>query len=159
MSEKELPPAFQGGVQLQSALMGLTLAFKQKYDDAALKITEAFVEKMGVRLGNQIKEKAGIKGSSIQDIELVLHSWMDPAVLGPPPKTKVEGKKLIAIRESPTQCPALYVSKQLNVPLETVCRTIAFPMFRGVFRAINPDAKHSNTQISEQRCVDIIKVP
>jgi len=114
MSEKELPAAFQGTVQLFSALMGLTLAFKQRYGDEALKITQVFGEQMGIRLGNQIKEKAGIKGSTIQDIERVVHAWMDPAVLGPPVKTKVEGKKLAAIREGPTQCPALHVAKQLN---------------------------------------------
>jgi len=159
MSEKQLQPAFQGAVQLQSALMGLTLAFKQKYGDEALKITEAFGEQMGNRLGNQIKGKAGIKGSSIKDIELALHSWMDPVIIGPPPKTEVKGKKLTAIRESSSQCPALQVSKQLNVPLEMVCRTIAFPMFRGVLSAINPDAKHSNLQISEKKCIDIVDVP
>jgi len=44
MSEKELPAAFQGTVQLFSALMGLTLAFKQRYGDEALKITQVFGE-------------------------------------------------------------------------------------------------------------------
>jgi len=158
MSEKE-SVAFKGAVQLQSALMGLTLAFKQTYGDQALKITEAFGEQMGIRVGNLIKEKAAIKGSSINDIELALHSWMDPVVLGPPPETKIKGKKLTAIRESSTRCPALQVAKQLNVPLEMVCRTIAFPMFRGVLSAINPDAKHSNLQIDEQRCIDMVEVP
>jgi hypothetical protein len=32
------------------------------------KIAEVFGEQMGTRLGNQTREKAGIKGSSIQDI-------------------------------------------------------------------------------------------
>ncbi len=158
MSEKELPAAFQGTVQLFSALMGLTLAFKQRYGDEALKITQVFGEQMGIRLGNQIKEKAGIKGSTIQDIERAVHAWMDPTVLGPPPKTKVEGKKLTAIREGPTQCPALHVAKQLNVPLEIVCNTLSFPMFRGVSKAINPNAKHSSIQISEKKCIDMIEV-
>jgi hypothetical protein len=159
LSKEKLPPEFMANVQLQSALMGLTLAFKQKYGDDALKITQAFGEQMGFRLGNQIKEKASVKGSSIQDVERVLHAWMDPTALGPPVKTKVEGKKLTAVRESPTQCPALHVAKQLNVPVELVCNTLAFPMFRGVFKAINPNAKHSNIQISEKKCIDTIEVP
>ena len=159
MSEKESSAAFRGAVQLQTALMGLTLAFKQKYGDEALKITEAFGEQMGIELGNRIKENEGIKGSSIQDIERALHAWMDPVVLGPPPESKVEGRKLIATRRSPSQCPALQVAKQLNVPLEVVCNTLAFPMFRGVFKAINRDSKHTNIEISQEKCVDMIEIP
>lgn len=68
LSKREAFARFMGSVQLQSALMGLTFAFKQKYDDDALKIAEVFGEQMGTRLGNQTREKAGIKGSSIQDI-------------------------------------------------------------------------------------------
>ena len=159
MNEKVFSPAFEGAVQLQSTLMGLTLAFREKYGDEALKITEAFGEQMGRKLGNQIKEDAKITGSSIQDIELALHCFMDPVVIGPPPKTSIEGKKLTAIRANPTKCPALHISKQFNIPLEMVCRTIAFPVFRGIFKAINPEAKHSNTQIREERCIDLIEVP
>jgi len=35
MSEKRFSPEFQGTLQLFSALMGLTLAFKEKYGDEA----------------------------------------------------------------------------------------------------------------------------
>jgi hypothetical protein len=158
MSEKKLSPQFQGALQLQSALMGLTLAFRQKYGDEALEVTKTFTKQLGTRLGNQIKEKAGA-GSSLKDIESVLHAWQDPAALGPPVKSMIEGKKLTMTRESPTECPALHVAKQLNVPLETVCNTVAFPMFRGVVEAVNPKAKHTSVQINSKKCIDTIELP
>jgi hypothetical protein len=158
LSESKLSPQFQGALQLQSALMGLTLAFRQKYGDEALEVTKTFTKQLGTRLGNQIKEKIGA-GSSLKDIESVLHAWQDPAALGPPTKSMIEGKKLTMIRESPTECPALHVAKQLNVPLEMVCNTVAFPMFRGVAEAINPKAKHTSVQINSKKCIDTIELP
>ena len=159
MSEEKLSPQFQGAVRLQSALMGLTLAFKEKYGDEALEIAKAFTKQLGIKIGTQFKEKAGVVGSGIKDIESVLHAWQDPVVLGPPPKSKIEGKRLTMIRESPTQCPALHVAKQMNLPLEMVCNTVAFPMFRGVAEAVNPKAKHTSVQISSKKCIDAIEIP
>jgi hypothetical protein len=138
--------------------MGLTLAFRQKYGDEALEVTKTFTKQLGTRLGNQIKEKTGA-GISLKDIESVLHAWQDPAALGPPSKSMIEGKKLTMIRESPTECPALHVAKQLNVPLEMVCNTVAFPMFRGVAEAVNPKAKHTSVQINSRKCIDTIELP
>jgi hypothetical protein len=63
------------------------------------------------------------------------------------------------IRESPTECPALHVAKQLNGPLETVCNTVASPMFRGVGEAVNPRAKHTSVQINSKKCIDTIEIP
>ena len=158
MSEGKLSPQFQGALQFQSALMGLTLAFKQKYGDDALEITKTFAKQLGTKLGSQIKQKIGA-GSSLKDIESVLHAWQDPAALGPPVKSMIVGKKLTMTRESPTECPAMHVAKQLNVPLETVCNTVAFPMFRGVAQAVNPNAKHTSVQIDSKKCIDTIEIP
>ena len=158
MSEEKLSPQFQGTVQLQSALMGLTLAFKEKYGDEAIEISKAFTKQLGTKLGNQLKEKTGVVGSDLKDIEKVLHAWQDPSVVGPPPKSKIEGKKLTIIREGPTQCPALYVAKQMKLPLELVCNTVSFPMFRGVAEAVNPKAKHTSVQISSKNCIDTIEI-
>lgn len=159
MGEEKMSPQFQGAMQLQSALMGLTLAFKEKYGDEAFEVTKAFTKQLGIRLGNQLKEKTGVVGSGLKDIESVLHAWQDPAALGPPVKSKIEGKKLTMTRESPTQCPALHVAKQMNLPLEIVCNTVAFPMFRGVAEAVNPKAKHTSIQIKSKKCVDTIEIP
>ena len=159
MSEEKWSVQFQGAVQLQSALMGLALAYKQKYGDEALEVAKTFTKQLGMRLGNQLKEKTGVVGSGLKDIERVLHAWQDPAVLGRPPKSTIEGKKLTLAREDSTQCPAMIVAKQMNLPLEMVCNTVAFPMFRGVAEAINPKAKHTSVQIHSKKCIDIIEVP
>jgi hypothetical protein len=159
LSEEKASPQFQASVQLQSALMGLTLAYKQKYGDEALEVAKTFTKQLGIRLGNQLKEKTGVVGSSLKDIERVLHAWQDPAALGPPPKSTIEGKKLMMTREAPTQCPAMLVAKQMNLPLEMVCNTVAFPMFRGVAEAINPKAKHTSVQIHSKKCIDAIEIP
>jgi hypothetical protein len=79
-------------------------------------------------------------------------------VLGPTPKSKIEGNKLTIVRDSPTQCPALQVEKRINVPLETVCKTVAFHMFR-VAEAVNPKAQHKSIQIHSKKCIDEIEIP
>lgn len=158
MSEK-FSPEFQGGVQLQSALMGLTLAFKKKFGDEALKVTQAYAERMGTMIGNQIKEKTGVTGSGIHDVERVFHAWLGPALAPRKLETSVEGNKLTVTRESPTMCPAIIAAKQMNVPLEILCNSIALPMFKGVARSVNPNAKHSSSQMSEKKCVDRIEIP
>jgi hypothetical protein len=159
VSEEKTSPQFQGAVQLQSALMGLALAYKQKYGDEALEVAKTFTKQLGIRLGNQLKEKTGVVGSGLKDIERVLHAWQDPTVLGRPPKSTIEGKKLTLTREDPTQCPAMIVAKQMNLPLEVVCNTVAFPMFRGVAEAVNPKAKHTSVQIHSKKCIDTFVIP
>ena len=156
--EKEFSPEFIGGVQLQSALMGLTLNFKEKYGNEAVKITQAFAEQMGTKIGNKFKEKADVKGSGIKDVERVYHAWLDPTLAPNKLTTVVEGNKLTVNRELPTICPGLVVAKQMNLPLEMVCNTVALPMFKGVAKAVNPNAKASNIQMSEQKCMDRIEI-
>ena len=158
MSER-FSPEFQGGVQLQSALMGLTLAFRRVYGDEALKVTQAFAEQMGTMIGNQIKGKIGVTGSGIHDVERVFHAWLGPALAPQKLETSVEGNKLTVTRQSPTMCPAIVVAKQMDLPLEMVCNTVALRMFRGVAKSVNPNAKHSSIQTSEQKCIDRIEIP
>jgi len=159
LSEEKFSPEFMGGVQLQSALMGLTLAFQKKYGDEVVKITQAFAEQMGTRIGNNFKEKAGITGSGVREVERVFHIWLDPAVAPHKLKTSVEGKKLTVTREIPVRCPAIVVARQMKLPLETVCNTVALPMFKGVAKAVNPNAKTSNIEMSEHKCIDVIEIP
>jgi hypothetical protein len=159
VSGEGLSPQFQGAVQLQSALMGLALAYKQKYGDEALEVAKAFTKQLGVKLGNQLKKNIGIVSSDLKDIERVLHAWQDPTVMGPPPRSMIEGKKLTMIREAPAQCPAMVVAKQMNLPVEMVCNTVAFPMFRGVAEAVNPKAKHMSIKIASKECIDTIELP
>ena len=159
MSGKEVTPQFLGVVRLQGALMGLTLAFRKEYGDEALAIAKGFTHQLGIKMGDEVKKKAGIVGSSLEDIEKVLHAWQDPVVLGPPPKSKIEGKKLTITRKNPTQCPALHIAQQMGLPLETVCNTVAFPMFSGVAEAVNSEAKHTNVQTSSEKCIDTIEIP
>ena len=159
MSEEKLSPQFEGAVRLQSALMGMALAFKEKYGDEALETAKRFIKQLGMNIGNQIKKEANISGSSLTDIERTLHAWQDPFVLGPPPKSKIEGNRLMMTRENPTQCPALHVAKRMNLPLEMVCENVAFPMFRGVAESVNPKAKHTSVQIASTKCIDAIEIP
>lgn len=156
MSEK-YTPQFMAGVQLMSALMGLTLAFKQRFGDEALKITRAFAEQMGTRMGNEFKERAGITGSGIHDVERLYHAWLDPTLAPRKLHTNVEGKKLTVTRESPTMCPGLIVANQMNLPLEAVCNNISQPMFQGIARAVSPNAKYSTVQMGQNICVETIE--
>ena len=158
MSGEKYAPQFEGVVQLQSALMGMALAFKDRYGDEAFEIAKTFTKQLGMNIGNLIKKQAGITGSGLQDIEKVLHAWQDPVVLGPPPTSKIEGKRLTMTRESPSQCPALHVAKRMNLPLEMICENIAFPMFRGVAESVNPKAKHTSVQIASEKCIDAIEI-
>jgi hypothetical protein len=159
LSKEKFSPEFMGAVQLQSALMGLTLAFKKKYGDDAAKVTEAFAEQMGTMIGNNFKEKGNITGSGIHEIEQVFHIWLDPAIAPYKVKTSVDDNKLTVTRETPAKCPAMVVAKQMNLPLEMVCNTVALPMFEGVAKAVNSHAKTSNIQRSENKCMDRIEIP
>ena len=158
MSEK-FTPEFIGGVQLFTALMGLTLAFKQKFGDEALEVTRGFAEQMGMKMGNQFKEKAGITGSGTEDVERVYHAWLDPAIAPHKLDTSVQGNKLTVTRESPTKCVGLVVAKQMNLPLEMVCNNISQPMFKGVAKSVNPKARYSAVQMSERKCIETIEIP
>lgn len=158
MSEEKTSPQFEGAVRLQSALMGLTMAFKEKYSDEAFEIARKFIKQLGMNIGNQVKKQADITGSRLEDIEKALRAWQDPFLSGPPPKSKIEGNKLTMTRESPTQCPALHVAKRMNLPLAMVCENVAFPMFRGVAESVNPKAKHTSVQIANAKCIDVIEI-
>jgi hypothetical protein len=65
---------FMGTVCLQTALMGLTLAFKEKYGDETFNVTKAYVERMGGMIGSQMKEKGGITASDAHAIKQVYHA-------------------------------------------------------------------------------------
>ena len=158
MSDKATPE-FTGGVQLFSALMGLTLAFKQKFGDEALEVTKGFAEQMGIKMGNQFKEKAGITGSGTDDIERVYHACLNPAIAPHKLDTSVQGNKLTVTRESPTKCVGLVVAKQMNLPLEMVCNNISQPMFKGVAESVNPKARYSAVQMNESKCIETIEIP
>ncbi len=130
---------------------GVNLGLPKKYGDEALRVATDFIRQSGIKTGAFFKDKAGVTGSSLGDIEKVLHVWQDPLILGPKPKFKIEGNVLTMIRESPAQCPAIKMAEQMNIPLEMVCNTVAFPMFRGVVEAVNPKAKHTSLRISKER--------
>ena len=135
----EPTPAFIAGVQMISALMGLTLAMQQKFGAEALTIAQTFAEQLGTRLGTHIKDQAHITGTSIQDIERLYHAWLDPALAPYTLQTSITGNTLTVSRVSPTKCAGLAVAQQMNLPLETVCQTISQPLFKGVAKAINPN--------------------
>jgi len=107
--------------------MGLTLAFKEKYGDEALKVTQTFAEQMGTMLGNKVKEKADIRGSGIREVERVFHAWLGPVLAHQKLDSRVEGNIMTVTRVTP--CPGLIVAKQMNLPLEKVCNTVNIPMF------------------------------
>jgi hypothetical protein len=159
LMDETLSPEFLGSVRLQSALMGLTFAFKKKYGDEALNITKTFAEQIGTMMGNDMKKGMGITGSEIEDIEKVFHGWMDPMMKPFEPHITVEGNKMTVTRESPAKCPPMVAAKQMNVPLELVCKTLAWPIFQGVAKSVNPDALYSNVEVGEERCMETIEIP
>jgi len=158
MSEKH-SPAFMAGVQMITALMGMTLAFKQRFGDEAMEVARGFAEHLGTKVGSQFKERAGITGSGIHDIERVYHAWLDPALKPHKLDTKVDGDKLTVTRESPQKCAGLFVAKQMGLPLEMVCGNISQPLFKGIAKAVNPNAQYATVQISEEKCTETIEIP
>jgi hypothetical protein len=155
----EPTPAFIAGVQMISALMGLTLSMQQKFGSDALTVAQTFAEHLGTRLGIHIKEQANITGTGIQDIERLYHAWLDPAIAPHTLQTSITGKTLTVTRETPTKCAGLAVAQQMNLPLETVCHTISQPLFKGVAKAINPNATYSEVHMSAPKCEETIEVP
>ena len=158
MSEKPTPQ-FIAGVQLISALTGMTLAFQQRFGDAALDVAKGVAENLGTKIGTQFKKEAGVTGSGIRDIERVYHAWLDETLAPHKLDTTVEGSKLTVTRESPTMCPGLVVSKQMNLPLETVCGNICQLMFKGIAKSVNPSAEYKAVQMSQNKCVETIEIP
>jgi hypothetical protein len=152
-------PEFEAAVRLMSALMGLTLANKQRFGDEALTIAQGFAERLGMRMGNRIKARAGITGSGIQAVEQLYHAWLDPTYAPYTVDIEVKGNKLIVARTSPTICLGLAMAKQLQLPLEMVCHTISQPFFKGIAKAINPHAMYSAVQMSEPKCIETIELP
>jgi len=51
MSEKHTPE-FMSGVQMITALMGMTVAFKQRFGDEALEVARGFAEQLGTKVGS-----------------------------------------------------------------------------------------------------------
>ena len=98
MSAEKYSPQFEGVVQLQSALMGITLAFRKRYGDEALEISKKFTEQLGMSIGKQIKKQTGITGSELGDIDKFLHAWQDPVVLGPTPTSRIQSGRLTLAR-------------------------------------------------------------
>ena len=158
MSEQQTPE-FVAGVQMISALTGMTLAFRQRFGDDALMVARGFSEQLGMRMGKMFMERANITGSDIRDIEKVYHAWLDPVLKPNEIITNVEGNKLTVIRENPTLCPGLVVAKQMNLPLETVCNNISQQMFKGIAKAVNPNAEYSTIQMGTSKCVESIEIP
>jgi hypothetical protein len=153
-----MSPEFMGTVRLQTALMGLTLAFKEKYGDETFNVTKAYVERMGGMIGSQMKEKGGVVGSDAHAIEQVYHAWLDPAYAPNQPDIQVNDNIITVTRKSPMLCPAMVAAKQMSLPLDLVCETVAIPMFRGVAKAVNKNAVHTSIR-SQQKCIDKIQIP
>jgi hypothetical protein len=109
-------------------------------------------------IGAQMKEKGGITGSDAHAIKQVYHAWLDPAYAPRQPDIHVKDNETIVTRKSPMLCPAMVAAKQMNLPLDLVCETVAIPMFRGVAKAVNKNAVHSSTR-SQQKCIDKIQIP
>ena len=61
MSEKPTPE-FMAAAQMITALMGMTLAYKQRFGDEALEVARGFAEQLGTKVGSQFKERAGVTG-------------------------------------------------------------------------------------------------
>ena len=157
MVDKMLPQ-FMGTVRIQTAIMGLTLAFKEKYGEEALDVAKAYVEGMGMMIGWQLKQEGGITGSDVSAIERVYHAWLDPAYAPNRPDIQVNDNEVFVTRKSPMLCPAMVASKQMNLSLDLVCETVAIPMFRGVAKSVNKDAVHTSTR-GQQKCIDKLQIP
>jgi hypothetical protein len=156
---KEPTPQFIAGVQLISALVGLTLAMQQKFGTEVIPIAQTFAEHLGTCVGAHIKQQANITGTSIHDIERLYHAWLDPALAPQTLQTTVTKNTLTVTRKTPAKCTGLVVAQQMNLPLETICRTISQPLFTGVAKAINPNAIYTTVEMSQAKCEETITLP
>jgi len=55
-------------------------------------------------MGNNFKQKVGVKDSGIHDVERVFHTWLDPAVALHKLKTSVEGNSTLQLQQQPLDC-------------------------------------------------------
>ena len=152
-------PEFEAAVRLMNALMGLTLAMKARFGDDALSVAQGFAERLGMRMGTRIKASAGISGTGIRAVEQLYHAWLDPTYAPYTVDIEVKGNTLSVTRTNPTMCLGLVMAKQLQLPLETVCHTISQPFFKGIAKAINPNAAYSAVRMSEPECIETIELP
>ncbi len=153
---EELPTEYQGVVRGMTALMGLAMAYRERYGDESLEVLRSLAEKMGTKMGNELKQKGGIKGSGLEDLRKMMDLFTE--AFGTKPKYETEANNLKIIREVPSLCPMIFVSKALNVPLRTVCENLAFPQLRALMKTVNPNVKHTSIELSEQRCVDGLEI-
>ncbi|KUO40470.1 MAG: hypothetical protein AVW06_02370 [Hadesarchaea archaeon DG-33-1] len=153
---EELPEEYQGVVRGMTALMGLAMAYRERYGDESLEVIKSFGEKMGTKMGNELKQKGGIKGSGLEDMRKMMDLFTE--AFGTKAKYETEANKLRIIREVPSLCPMIFVSKAINVPLRTVCENLAFPQLRALMKTVNPNVKHTSIELSEQRCVDGLEI-
>lgn len=153
---EELSKEEQDIVRDTTTYMGLAMAYRERYGDESLEVLRSFGEKMGTKIGNELKQK-GIKGSGVEDLrkmnDLQTEDFPDETF-----KYEVEANKLRIIREVPSLCSMILVSKELNIPLRTVCENLAFPQFHAIMKTVNPNVKHTCIEISEQRCVHDLEI-
>jgi hypothetical protein len=153
---EELPKEFQGAIQNLTALMGLAMAYRERYGDESLQVLRSFGEKMGAKTGNELKQKGEIKGSEVEDLRKMMELFTRG--VGVKLRYETEANKLRIIREAPSLCPMIFVSKALKIPVRTVCENLAFPRLRAIMKTVNPNVKHTCVELGEQKCVDELEI-
>ena len=141
-------------------LMRLTMAFREKYGDETFETLRSFMEKLGEKRGQELKQKQGIIGKSIEDIKRMFEATTAPAYESPEagPKITIEGNKMIVERSKETKCPFIYVSQATGLPLKQVCELIAKPTVIGAFKTVNSTIQHSFSEVTEEYCKEIYEI-
>ena len=157
MAEERLEILRHAAVESWTGLVGLTLAFKEKYGDEAWEVFRSFMRTVGQMQGEALKEKAGIEGKGPEDLKRLLEvgtKELYPYVSG---SLRVEGNKVISVTDSST-CPMVEVAKAVGLPLRTLCENMAFPSTEAMLKTVNPNIKHTSKELSETRCVDEFEI-
>ena len=94
----------------------------------------------------------GVSNNGIRGLTDDAIGWMDPA-------TEAFDLTIDRALGMWSQGGPFGVAKQMNLPLEKVCNNISQQMFKGIAKAVNPNAEYSTIRMGTSKCVESIEIP
>jgi len=154
----ELTKEQMGAVQTMALLIGLQMAYYNRFGEDAFQVATEFAAQTGKMMGENIKRNLNITGTDTSAVAAVLDAHV--MEFGMPAICRVEGNKVIA--ETEGFCPVMEAVKMLNAPWDKVDVCFTWPMFAGTAHAVNPDAKLEVLEArhrGDKSCKHVITVP
>jgi len=124
-------------VQSQAQLIGLVMAYYQRYGEDAFQVAKGFSTQLGKMMGDNAKKALNITGTDAQAIAAVANAALSQ--LGMTGVCRVEGNKVIA--ETDGFCPIMEAVKMLNAPWNKIDEVCAWPAFGALGASVNPNVK------------------